>query len=128
MKCSDVFELAASYIGEDTQAVDFSELARRLPPMLGAVIAEHIPLDKILTDGQTPYPAMGQIRDGEDVFPLCDECAVLCALRLGILLIADENPELASFLASEYTRVRTSALSSAGAQTHTIKDMYPGIV
>lgn len=128
MKCSDVFELAASYIGEDAEAVDFAELARRLPPMLGAVISEHIPLDKILTDGQTPYPVMGQIRDGEDVFPLCDECAVLCALRLGILLIADENPELASFLSGEYTRVRSSALSSVSAHRESIKDMYPGIV
>lgn len=128
MKCSDVFDLAAAYIGEDRSSSDFAELARRLPPMLGAVVSEHIPLDKILTDGQTPYPAMGQIRDGEDVFPLCDECAVLCALRLGILLIADENPELASFLLSEYTRVRSSALSSVSAQTEKIKDVYPGIV
>ena len=128
MKCSDVFELTAAYIGEDTQAVDFSELARRLPPMLGAVISEHIPLDKILTDGQTPYPAMGQIRDGEDVFPLCDECAVLCALRLGILLIADENPQLASFLSAEYTRVRTQTISAVSAQLERIKDVYPGLV
>ncbi len=128
MKCSDVFDLTASYIGEDRNAVDFSELGRRLPPMLGAVITEHIPLDKILSDGQTPYPSMGEIRDGEDVFPLCDECAVLCALRLGMLLIADENPALGAFLSSEYSRVRGSALSALCADIESIKDVYPGLM
>ena len=128
MKCSDVFDLTASYIGEDRNAVDFTELSRRLPSMLGAVITEHIPLDKILTDGVTPYPAMGQIRDGEDVFPLCDECAVLCALRLGMLLIADENPALGAFLSAEYSRVRGSVLSALSADKESIKDVYPGLV
>ncbi len=128
MKCADVFDLTAAYIGEDRNAVDFSELGRRLPPMLGAVITEHIPLDKILTDGQTPYPSMGEIRDGEDVFPLCDECAVLCALRLGMLLIADENPALGAFLSSEYARMKAAALSTVSGDIGSIKDVYPGLI
>lgn len=127
MKCGDVFDLTAAYIGEDTGAVDFAELGRRLPPMLGAVITEHIPLDRILTDSETPYPSMGEISSKDDVFPLCDECAILCALRLGMLLIADENPQLASFLSTEYTRVRSVSLSAKSAYKHSIKDVYPGL-
>ncbi len=128
MKCGDVFDLTAAYIGEDSKARDFTELGRRLPPMLGAVITEHIPLDRILTASESLYPSMGQISSEDDVFPLCDECAVLCALRLGMLLIADENPQLASFLSSEYTRVRAASLSALSAYKHSIKDVYPGLV
>lgn len=128
MKCSDVFDLTAAYISEDTNAVDFAELGRRLPPLLGAVINEHIPLDRILTNGDVNYPSMGEIRTADDVFPLCDDCAVLCALRLGMLLIADENPALAAFLSTEYARVSAVALTSVSAHRERIKDVYPGLV
>lgn len=125
MKCAQIFELAASYIGEEKGALDFAELGRRLPPMLGAVITELIPLDRAITsntDGE--YPPYGEFTDGDE-FPLCDACAVLCALRLGVLLIADENPQLAAFLNSEYMRVRSSALKGVLAQRHPITDVYP---
>lgn len=125
MTYGQVFDLAAAYISEDADAVDFSELARRLPPLVKSVVSELIPLDKILTeDSGKTYNNDWESIDAEDDFPLCCQCASLCAIRLGILLIADENPALAGFLNTEYVRVRQEAIRSVRATLEDITDVY----
>ncbi len=128
MKCAQIFELTASYIGEEKGALDFTELGRRLPPLLGAVVTELTELDKIISsNAEKDVPACGEIYDENDEFPLCDACAVLCALRLGVLLVADENPQLAAFLNTEYVRVRAAAVESVQAERHPITNVYSEI-
>ncbi len=125
MTYGQVFELAAAYIGEDTKAFDFSEFARRLKPLVKSVVSELIPLDKILTEnGGKTYNNDWDTFNEDDGFPLCCQCASLCAIRLGILLIADENPPLAGFLNTEYVRVRQESLKSVQATLEDITDVY----
>lgn len=125
MTFGQVTRLAASYIGEDADALDFEELGRRVPPLLQSAVNELIPLDMILTGKQEQaYNDIGDVNDENGVLPFGSACCTLCALRLAILLVCDENTELAAFLNTEYVRVKSEALGALGATVETVVNVY----
>ena len=131
MLCRDVYTASVRMISEMPNSPDTEDYESRAPYLLGTVIAQLLPIDKLYRRaiGDSSKAATQSVCvDLSSVFPLCDRFVTAATYYLAAMLVMEENEVLGDRLFAFYADEVATIQSTLPARAEKIADRYSALI